>query len=46
MRASINEFEPDRGENDDDPTHVRMITRNMRQVARRASMDPRDGIDL
>jgi type IV secretion system protein VirD4 len=46
MRASINEFEPDHGENDDDPTHVRMVTRNMRQVARQASMDPRDGIDL
>jgi type IV secretion system protein VirD4 len=46
MRASINEFEPDHGENDDDPTHVRMVTRNMRQVARQASMDPRDGIDF
>jgi type IV secretion system protein VirD4 len=42
----VNEFEPDRDENDDDAVHRRAVTRTMRQVARQASMDPRDGIEL
>jgi type IV secretion system protein VirD4 len=40
------EFEPDRNESDDDAVRVRTLGRTMRQVARQAAMDPRDGIDL
>ena len=41
-----NEFEPDRDESDDDAMRGRALTRNMRQVARQAAMDPRDGMEL
>jgi type IV secretion system protein VirD4 len=40
------EFEPDRNESDDDAVRVRTLGRTMRQVARQAAMDPRDGIEL
>jgi type IV secretion system protein VirD4 len=40
------EFEPDRNESDDDAVRVRTLGRSMRQVARQAAMDPRDGIEL
>jgi type IV secretion system protein VirD4 len=42
----MNEFEPDREENDDDAVRRRAVIRSMRQVARQAAMDPRDGIEL
>jgi type IV secretion system protein VirD4 len=41
-----NEFEPDRSESDVDVIRVRTLSRTMRQVARQAAMDPRDGIKL
>ncbi len=40
------EFEPDNIESDDDAVRVRTLGRTMRQVARQAAMDPRDGIEL
>lgn len=40
------EFEPDRNEADDDAVRVRTLGRTMRQVARQAAMDPRDGLEL
>ena len=40
------EFDPDRNESDDDAVRVRTLGRTMRQVARQAAMDPRDGIEL
>jgi type IV secretion system protein VirD4 len=40
------EFEPDSNESDDDAVRVRALSRTMRQVARQAAMDPRDGIKL
>jgi type IV secretion system protein VirD4 len=42
----INEFEPDRDENDDDAVRRRVVTRSMRQIARQAAMDPHDGVEL
>ena len=45
-KPSINEFEPDREENDDDAARIRVVTRNMRRIARQAAMDPNDGIEL
>ena len=39
------EFEPDRNDSDD-AVRVRTLSRTMRQVARQAAMDPRDGIEL
>ncbi|ARP98070.1 conjugal transfer protein TraG [Pseudorhodoplanes sinuspersici] len=46
IKPPVNEFESDRDENDDDAARVRVVTRNMRQVARQASMDPNDGVKL
>jgi type IV secretion system protein VirD4 len=46
MQPSINEFEPDRDETDRYAARVRLVAGNMRQSARQAAMDPRDGIDL
>lgn len=45
-RPPVNEFEFDRDESDDDSARVRIAARNMKQIARQASMDPRDGIEL
>jgi len=45
-KPPVNEFELDRDENDDDAARIRLVARNMRQVARQASMDPNDGIEL
>jgi type IV secretion system protein VirD4 len=45
-KPPVNEFEPDRDESDDDAVRVGALARNMRQVARQAAMDPRDGIEL
>jgi type IV secretion system protein VirD4 len=42
----INEFEPDRDENDDDAVRRRVVARSMRQIARQAAMDPHDGVEL
>ena len=42
----MNEFEPDRDENDDDAVRRRVVTRSMRQIARQAAMDPHDGVEL
>ena len=44
--SPLNEFEPDRDEGDDDAVRARLAARNLRQVARQATMDPRDGIEL
>lgn len=44
--SPLNEFEPDRDEGDDDAVRARLVARNLRQVARQAAMDPRDGIEL
>jgi type IV secretion system protein VirD4 len=46
ITPSVNEFELDLDQSDADTAHVRMVARNMRQVARQAAMDPRDGIEL
>lgn len=40
------EFEPGRDDSDNNTTRMRLATRNMRQLARQAAMDPRDGIEL
>jgi type IV secretion system protein VirD4 len=45
-KPPVNEFEPDRDESDDNAVRVGALARNMRQVARQAAMDPRDGIEL
>jgi type IV secretion system protein VirD4 len=42
----INEFEPDRDENDDDAVRQRVVARSMRLIARQAAMDPHDGVEL
>ena len=42
----INEFEPDRDENDDEAVRRRVVTRSMRQIAGQAAMDPHDGVEL
>ncbi|ARS71019.1 conjugal transfer protein TraG [Sinorhizobium meliloti] len=44
VRSPVNEFDPDM----DEPDAVvnRILARNMRQVARQASMDPSDGLEL
>jgi type IV secretion system protein VirD4 len=46
VKHPINEFEPDRDENDDDAVRGRVVTRSMRQIARQAAMDPHDGVEL
>ena len=46
VKPPVNEFEPDRDESDDSAVRVQTLARNMRQIARQAAMDPRDGIDL
>lgn len=45
-KPPINEFEPDREENDDDAAHIRVVARDMRRIAQQAVMDPNDGIEL
>jgi type IV secretion system protein VirD4 len=45
-KPPANEFELDREESDDDVARVRIVARNMRQIARQASMDLNDGIEL
>jgi type IV secretion system protein VirD4 len=42
----VNEFEPDREDDDSDAMRLRLVGRTVRQVARQAAMDPRDGIEL
>jgi type IV secretion system protein VirD4 len=46
VKPFLDEFEPDRCESDDDAVRVRTLNRTMRQVARQAALDPRDGIEL
>ncbi|AYG66050.1 conjugal transfer protein TraG [Rhizobium sp. CCGE531] len=44
--SSVNEFHLDRDEPEGDAISARMLARRMRQVARQASMDPHDGVEL
>ena len=46
VKSAVNEFEPDREESDDDAVRIRALSRNMRQVARQAALDPADGMEL
>lgn len=46
VKVFPDEFEPDQSETDDDAVRVRTLNRTMRQVARQAALDPRDGVDL
>jgi type IV secretion system protein VirD4 len=45
-RPPVNEFDPDIDERDHDIVRNRILARNMRQVARQVSMDPRDGMEM
>lgn len=45
--APINEFDPDYGDDvDEDAARLSRVNQTMRQVARQASLDPGDGIEL
>jgi type IV secretion system protein VirD4 len=46
VKSPVNEFEPDREDDDSDAMRLRLVGRTVRQVARQAAMDPRDGIEL
>lgn len=46
VRLSHNEFDFDQTEGDDDVVRMRTMSRSMRDVARQAAMDPKDGIEL
>ncbi|UXS53064.1 conjugal transfer protein TraG [Agrobacterium tumefaciens] len=45
-KATVNEFDPDTDEPEREAVTNRTLARNMRQVARRISMDPGDGMEL
>ena len=46
VRPRINEFDPDQTEGEDDVVRMRTMSRSMRDVARQAAMDLKDGIEL
>ncbi len=45
-RQPVNEFDPDQDTPQDDAAANRDLARNMRQMARRISMDPGDGMEI
>ena len=46
VKPSVNEFDPDRDESDDDTVRTRALARNMRSAARQVAMDPGEGMEL
>ena len=46
VKPTVNEFDPDRDEGDDDAVRIRVLARNMRSAARQVAMDPGDGMEL
>ncbi|MBX4899769.1 conjugal transfer protein TraG [Rhizobium bangladeshense] len=44
--SALNEFDPDGDEPERNAVSVRTLARRMRQIARQASMDPNDGVEL
>ena len=45
-RSSPNEFDPPQNEQGDEVVRMRAMSRSMREVARQAAMDPKDGMEI